>query len=381
MSMRFTDRVSVGDLKETKEGYLVSTSRVARTGVQEYLASELGDIAADAGFKPNDVVRVYRHPDQVFSDATLNSVTRLPVTVDHPPENVTAENWSRYAVGEVGDAYTTDSEWIIVNPMIKDSAAIKKARTTHKEISMGYGAGIVKARDGINADFEMTNIRMNHLALAPLGRAGHQARIGDAWGASPVQDSQPGNSPITVSKGGHMSDTLKTVVLGDKAVQVAVTDVAAIEQFKADSAKALADAESKHTTVIAAKDEEIGKLKADLKTAQDAAVIDVDALVAARSDLVTQVKAIDAKIDPKGLSDADLRKVAVAAKLGDEMVKDASEAEILGMFKAVAKDAKPINPVADAISRGIQPIGDAATQMNDALNKSVADLNAWRTAQ
>lgn len=36
MIIRFTDRVSVGDLKETKEGYLVSTSRVARTGVKRF---------------------------------------------------------------------------------------------------------------------------------------------------------------------------------------------------------------------------------------------------------------------------------------------------------------------------------------------------------
>lgn len=158
-----------------------------------------------------------------------------------------------------------------------------------------------------------------------------------------------------------MSDTLKTVVLGDKAVQVAVADIAAIEQFKADSGKALKDAQdaltkaqADHAASIAAKDEEVGKLKADLKAAQDAAKIDVDALVAARTELVSAVKAMDSSIDPKGLSDADLRKAAVAAKLGDEMVKDASEAEVLGMFKALAKDAKPGNPVADAINRGIK---------------------------
>src|SRR5699024_3613650 len=131
----------------------------------------------------------------------------VPVTVDHPPENVTAENWSKYSVGEVGDAYSKDSEWIIVNPMVKDSAAIQAARTTHKEISMGYEAGIVKARDGIDADFEMTDIRMNHLALVPAGRAGHQARIGDSCGASPVQDFKPGSMPIA-EEGGRMSDQL-----------------------------------------------------------------------------------------------------------------------------------------------------------------------------
>lgn len=375
---RFTDRVGVGDVKQTKEGYLVATARVARTGVQEYLASELGDIAIDAGFKPGDVVRVYRHPDQVFADSTLTSITRVPVTLDHPAEPVTADNWSRYAVGEVGDAYSKDAEWIIVNPMVKDAAAIQAARTTHREISMGYEADIAKAREGIDADFEMLDIRMNHLALVPAARAGSSARIGDAWGAVPINDLQPGIPPTTV-KGGHMSDTLKTVVLGDKAVQVAVTDVAAIEQFKADSAKALKDsqdaltkAQSEHVTAIAAKDEAIGTLRAELQTAKDAAVIDVDALVAARTELVAKVNALDSSIDPKGLSDAELRKAAVAAKLGDEMVKGASEAEILGMFKALAKDAKPENPVADAIKRGVK--ANDGNQMNDAQASYIARI-------
>ena len=56
--MRFTDRVTVGDTKLTKEGYLVATARVARTGVQLYLADELGDVAAQAGFKSGDVAGV-----------------------------------------------------------------------------------------------------------------------------------------------------------------------------------------------------------------------------------------------------------------------------------------------------------------------------------
>jgi len=378
--MRFNDRVSVGQTKQTGEGYLVATAKVARTGVQEYYAAELGDVAAQAGFKPNDIVRVYRHPDQVFSQDTLNSITRVPVTIDHPQESVNADNWSQYAVGEVGDAFTKDGEWIVVNPMIKDARGIEAAKTTHKEISMGYNANIVKARDGIDADFEMTDIRMNHLALVPRGRAGSQARIGDSWGAAPISDNQPGATPNNRPKEGHM--TTKTVVLGDKAVQVHVEDAAEVERFKQESAKALADAEAKLTTTIAAKDEEIGKLKAELADAKRAAEIDVDALVAARTELVAQVKAIDAKIDAKGLSDADLRKAAVAAKLGDEMVKDASEAVILGMFKAIAKDAKPADPVGEVFKHGTrQSVGDAATQMKDAFAKSVDDLNAWRYAQ
>src|SRR5690606_3873028 len=272
--MRFNDRVSVGAVKQTKEGYLVATARVARTGIQEYYAAELGDVAVQAGFKPDDIVRVYRSPDQVFSRDTLNSLTRVPVTIGHPPENVNADNWSQYAVGEVGDTVARDGEWIVVNPMIKDAKAIEAAQTTHKEISMGYNANIVKARDGIDADFEMTDIRMNHLALVPRGRAGSQARIGDSWGAAPISDAQLGDTPTTVNEGGHMADsTTKAVILGDSVVQVPVSDALLIEQFKEASAKALADAEAK----LAAKDEEIGKLKAELADAKKAAEIDIDA--------------------------------------------------------------------------------------------------------
>lgn len=369
--IRFTDSVRVGDTKETKEGYLVATARVARTGVQMYMAHELGDVAISAGFAPNDLVSVYRHEDQVFSDSVMRSITRVPVTVDHPAENVTADNWSRYAVGEVGDAVAKDSEWIVVSPMIKDAAAISAARTTHKEISMGYTAKIVKARDGVSADFEMMDIRMNHLALVPVGRAGSKARIGDSWGVSPVQDYQPGDKPIPVG-GVIMTDQLKTVVLGDKAVQVAVSDVAAIEQFKADSAKALADAKAAHESAISAKDEEIGTLKADLKAAKDAANIDVDALVADRTELISQVNAIDAKIEVKGVTDSELRKAAVASKLGDEMVVNASDAEISGMFKAIVKSAKPSNAVADAIRNGVKSADSDI--INDAQSDYVARL-------
>lgn len=374
--IRFTDRTSVGDIKETAEGYLVATARVARTGVQTYLASELGDIATAAGFKPSDQVRVLRSADEVFSQDSLRTITRLPVTVDHPADHVTADNWAKLSVGEVGDAYTTDKEWIVVNPMIKDAAATKAARTTHKQISMGYTAEIVRYADAEVADFEQKTIRYNHLALVPKGRAGDQARIGDSWGASPVVDYDPGTTPITRKGASDME--LKSVVLGDSIAQVAIGDVAAVEAYKVAMTKKLADAEAATKKTEEAKDEEIGKLKADLKTAKDAAVIDVDALVVARTTLIGQVKALDSAIDVAGKSDADLRKAAVSAKLGDEMVKDASEAEIKGMFAALAKSA-PVNPVADALKHGVKHVGDAAAQMQDAFQKANHDLNKWRT--
>lgn len=377
--IRFADRVSVGDIKETAEGYLVATARVARTGVQQYLASELGDVAAAAGFKPNDVVRVLRSKKEVFDEASLRTITRLPVTIDHPKEHVTADNWSKLSVGEVGDTYATEPEWVVVNPMIKDAAATKAAKTTHKQVSMGYTANIVEYGDKAIADFEQKEIRYNHLALVPKGRAGDQARIGDAWVTPCVLDYDPGNSPIT-RKGASEMET-KTIVLGDAAVQVAVSDLAAVEAYKVAMTKKLADTEAAKKAAEDKKDEEIGELKAKLKEAEDAAIVDVDALVAARSALVAQVKAVDAAIEVAGKSDAELRKLAVKSKLGDAAIADASDAEISGMFKVLAAGAGKSNPVADAISTGIQTVGDQATAMQDAWQKANTDINAWRNQQ
>lgn len=121
-------------------------------------------------------------------------------------------------------------------------------------------------------------------------------------------------------------------------------------------------------------------LKAENQKLKDAAPkpADLDKLVADRAALVTTIKAIDSKIEVSGISDSDLRRAAVKAKLGDEMVKDASDAEITGMFKAIAKDVKTADPFARVVSEGLHNVGDAATKAEDAWGKSIDDLNAWR---
>lgn len=343
--MRIVDRVSLGDSSLTDAGYLVANAHTARTGIQQYLGSELG--------RPElDVVNVYRDEVEVFAKASLDTFSHLPITNDHPAKDVDSTNWKDLAVGTSGSDVLRDGEYLKIGLKITDASAVKAVQEGKRELSVGYSTEI-EWRDGIAPDGTpyqaiQKNIVANHIAIVDRGRAGSKARIGDSWGATPVQDFQPGNTPKP--KGGRMPD-MKTVVLGDKAVQVADTDVAAIEQYKVDMTKKLTDAAADKKKSDEEKDEEIGKLRADLKKAEDAALIDVDALVAARTELVTTVKAIDAKIDVKGKTDAELRKAAVAAKLGDAMVKDASDAEVNGMFKAIAQQG---NPVAAILADGVR---------------------------
>ena len=291
MNIKFSDRALIGETKKTVEGYLIATSRIARTGVQEYLASELGD-AAD-GFKSSDVVRVYRHADQVFSADSLQSLTRIPITIDHPKVMVDSDNWKDLAVGDLGDRFTQDGEWLVANPMLKDAAALAAATSTHKELSAGYTAEIVAARDGIDADFEMVNIRFNHLALVSKGRAGSQARLADSWGAMPL-DVKDKDKTMTVE--------LKTVILGDKSVQVEAKDADTVAAILKD-----------HKTALDAKDAEIGRLTIE------AAKVLTDSQIA---DLV------------KAKVKADTQRAAVKALIGDAADK-LSDAQIDGAFAVI----------------------------------------------
>lgn len=373
--MKFIDAAPIAGTRRTADGYLVAEVRTARTGIQDYAGHEVG--------KPEmAVVRVYRPEDQVFAKDSLGSYAHRPVTNDHPDESVTADNWRDVAVGQIGDEVARDGDYVRVPLIVMDAAAIKAVEDGKRELSAGYTCDLAfesgVTPDGQPYDAIQKSIRINHVAIVQNGRAGYKARIGDgavSWGASPrhLTDQSLEREKIM---------TLKTVTVDGIPVEVTdqgATVIATLQTRLADADKKLSDAAAAHSTAIAAKDEEIGKLKADLKTAQDAAEIDVDKLVADRAALVASVTAIDAKIEVAGKSDADLRRAAVASRLGDEMVKDASDAEIVGMFKAVASDSRnSSDPVRDAVANLKPVVGDARAMADKAWQDSVHDMNAWR---
>ncbi len=372
--MQFTDAVTVaGKPRRTADGYLVAEAKCVRTGIQIYTGDEVG--------KPEMAqVRVYRAADQVFAQDSLQSFSHAPITVNHPTVAVTADNWKELAVGEVSTAAKQDGVWVSLPLIFKDASAIASLESGKRELSAGYVCeldftpGITA--DGQPYDAQQRSIKINHLALVDRARAGSEARIGDGvqWGIAPIEDATP-------EKETQM--TMKTVTVDGIPIEVTdqgATVIATLQQRIADAATKAAQTATAHSTLIEAKDTEIGGLKADLKKAQDAAIkpADLDKMVADRATLVSVVKTIDAKIVVDGKSDADLRKAAVTAKLGDELVKDASDAEIAGMFKAIAKDVKAADPFRDVLKDGLKPLGDAPTQANDAWAKGIDDLNAWR---
>lgn len=179
----YGSRISPNQI-ETAEGYLICRSvPIARTGDQQYTAREVmqdGD--------PGQTVIVHRRPEDVFAEETIASFEGKPVTDDHPPENVQAENFASYARGHVqnvrragdnlvGDVYITDA---------KLASDVK--HRVKREISCGYQCDLVP--DGAGGYYQ-TNIRGNHVAVVLRGRAGHDVAIHDAANTAAEGGTKP----------------------------------------------------------------------------------------------------------------------------------------------------------------------------------------------
>ncbi|MGJ0397421.1 MAG: DUF2213 domain-containing protein [Methylocystis sp.] len=369
MKLELFDAVALGDARITKHGYLVADARVARTGIQDYRGFEVG--------KPEiATVRVYRPETEVFSRDAMASFAHRPTTIDHPPEMVTAENWSKYAVGDTGDEVVRDGDYIRVPLTLMDKSAIDAVRAGKRELSAGYFCDLDftpgKTPAGEAYDAVQRNIRGNHLAVVDAARAGSKCRIGDVGVG---KEASPHNKDQVMTLQKLTIDGI-TVEVSDTAAQVVMKLQALLADAnakvdKAESARTTA--EDAHKKALEAKDGEIAALKS--KIIDEKAL---DALLAQRAvALEAAKKLIGDKFDASGKSIADIRRAAVAARLGDAAVKDKSDDYIAAAFDTLSVTAKDAggNPLADALRDG-KPARDAASTAYDTYLNDLS--NAWK---
>lgn len=373
--LKFTDSSAISGVRITTEGYLVTDAFTARTGVQRYLGSEVG--------KPEKaVVTVYRPADEVFHKDSVQSFSHVPVTMDHPTEAVTSDNWKQLGKGEASTDVMRDGERLRIPLILKDAAAISTVQNGKRELSVGYScdldwtAGVTK--DGVSYDAVQRNIRANHIAIVDRGRAGPEFRIGDSeakqWGAAPIPEVK-----LQLDKEKTMST--RTVLVDGLSVETTDAGAIAIEKLLTERNKAVADHANLMTstkTAFEAKDTEIGELKAKLKQAQDSTPTGaaLDKLVADRALLVSKATALVKDFKADGLTDSEIKKQVVAKVLGDDAVKDASEAEIAGAFKVLdAKSASLGDGLRDSFVNGNpQVTADADKVVTDAYAEMVKDI-------
>ena len=322
MSILFSDRshILLDDVVTLSDGYKVVRSKIARTGVQNYYGGEMGDEASSHGFGDLDVVRVYRSPEEVFADDALNGWAAVPVTVNHPSELVDSSNVEKYQVGNVRDKAHVDREsgWLGLEYVVMSDRAIAGLLDgSLPEVSGGYLADIDwtpgVTPDGQRFDAQQRNIRPNHLAMVPRGRA--FAKDADKSGDARVKVEDERMEA-------------KTIML-DSGKQITV---------EAKDADTLAALIKDHATAIADKDKEIGELTVKLDAAEAKVLSDeaIAKLVADKVKADTERAAVKAKIGDKAdaMSDAQIEGAYLA--LGDSLKVDDSARKVLSDPKVIA---------------------------------------------
>ena len=297
----------------TDEGFLKVPARVARTGIQEYLARELG-LDGD----PNRIVRVYRPPEEVFAPDSLNTYDSSDITNDHPKELVTATTYKGVAVGVVRGPGRQDGDFVAADLIVKDQKTINDINAGKCEVSAGYTAIYDEApgvtEDGQAYDFIQREIRINHVAIVDRARAGANAR---------VFDHNPGGNTMTVL---ITTDSGRSVDVADPANAQVVAD--SFDRLL----KRATDAETKADKAQAAADSATEKLGEAVKASSDEAI-------KARVTAISSTHALARKVAGDGftcdsLDVTEIKRAALAVALPKRDWSDKSAGYVEAAFDA-----------------------------------------------
>lgn len=355
--IKFLDRANIGQVKRTEDGYIATQARALRSGVQEYAAWEFGDMAIADGFDRDDIIRVFRPPESVFSKDSLKTAVHIPVTVDHPDEMVSSANYADLAVGEVSTDVMRDGEFVAFSIMVKDKRGIDAIDGGKVELSAGYTAELVRV-DHKDYEYVMGKPHYNHLAIVDKARAGEEARIGDnaakQWGAAPLSKPDKKETEMDIVK----------VMIGDKAVSVAATDAEIVTKLMQDL-----DAEK---TAHAATKIEAADAARQIKTPEDIAKMVSDG-VKEIAEVTAKATKLVKDYDASGKDAMTIRREVIAAVYGDEAVNDLkTDAEIKAAW-AVARVEETPDPVRAAAADAKMKRGEEKSGAWDGMYRKKKD--------
>lgn len=171
--MKFTDKTTQATTQRTitKDGFLVVPATISKIGVFDYLATELG-------LREEGIKKVARTEKSLFSDETIKSFENATLTVGHPKDGVNAKNWKELSVGVIRNVKRVGDE-LAAEAWIYDENAIKTVQEHGVEqLSCGYDCDI-KPSTVQDADFEMSPMIGNHVAIVAKGRCGGGVKLAD----------------------------------------------------------------------------------------------------------------------------------------------------------------------------------------------------------
>lgn len=315
-----------------ENGFLhVSASHITKATINPYLGEEIPNWQ-ELGLKPDAIYYALRDPEELKK--SLSTWAGLPLQMEHHAEGADEPDAKETRVGTVGTKIAWNAPYIDAPLTVWDKAAIEAIESGKcREISCAYWYDpdfTSGTFEGQPYDFVMRNIRGNHVALVPEGRAGHDVLVADR---KPAQVSNLTQEDLKMSKTRMARDADEGIEA--KEVQIGETIKAAGE--------ALMDL---HTTDPAgnvvdkpdAADDDLEALKAKYNLT-DEALADIKAALMATDD-DTEPAAADSDEDKEPAADGEEDKTASddegedkpasdednePAADEDEVIKDAME--------------------------------------------------------
>lgn len=314
---------------KTPEGFLVARAPVTSVGVFQYKNID------------GSTRRELRLPEEVFAQESLDSLRMKPLTLYHHPEVapvLTPENIGDLQVGSVGSNISTDSYRVYNDLLATKPEAIEAIETgAARGLSCGYTCDIEWTSGtwlGMPYDCIQRNIRYNHVALVPAGRAGDDAKIRmDSAGVCEL--------PKNYQNEKEQKMALQTIHLDGADFQAEPHVIAALdksqkrcdalekdlEKVRNDAAEEKKTLEAKVSTLTAERD----TLKERLDKADQELPGKINAAVTSRLDLVG--KAMKAGVEVRAdMSDPEIKKAVVLKQFPTARLDDKDEVYIAARF-------------------------------------------------
>jgi len=357
------DRSQFGRMTTTPEGYLRGEAVVTRTGVFDY-------VNADGSIR-----KELRHPDDVFSTASLATLSMIPVTVDHPSQLLTLETATELSVGQTGENSRIDGKLVLTPFTITNKRGIDAVKSGKQELSLGYSCDLVEESGEYNGEaytHRQTNIAYNHLSIVDRARAGAVARI-NLDGAA-VQ-STTANEVHTMSEKTMAAVNLDGITY-DAAPEVAnalTKTQAELESVRSDAAKTKADMQKEYDEL---------KAKADaLKEAMDKMKEEKsDSVIAAKVQERLTLERAAAKLDAEakfdGMSDQEVMLAAIKAVRPTFDAEGKSADYVKAAFDMAIESAGDPDAIAKQRKDAAEPVTSETKDLRSDAKDTI--LNMWK---
>jgi hypothetical protein len=326
-----------------------------------------------------------------------------PATWGHPPVLLDSANTKQYQIGYSGSQVRYTDGFVEVALLITDEEAIKKVkRKDASEVSAGYKVDF-DPTPGVTPEGEeyagiQRNIRVNHIAIVPRGRAGPEVRLlldrmdaADAVAALPEHEMAPQSSSTA-------SPVMATVKLDGLEIDLPAETASAVQSYSRDMGRqleALTTERDELATKLDSLQADFDSLALDKEAAEgradaleeelassDTARIDtaeLDQLVSERLGTLQRLApafAEDFKFD--GIDEASLYIQAYENLIGSAPREDAEPAYIQGVVEGIlaaradsseeeADEEQEVSPEDETINQDSADREDSTSSLRDAL--------------